>query len=336
MPLPGMPPHGRRRLLLLSALAGGLGLPALGRAQGVAGAWPARSVRVVNAYSPGGTADVVCRIVFAKLAERMGQAFAVENRPGAAGTVAAQAVARATPDGYTLLYDATAHSVNPALFGARLPYDTRRDLLPVFLSMVTPNTFMCHPGFEARTIPELIALAKARPGQLDCSTTGIGTIQHVALELLNHRAGIRINHVPYREIAAARNDLTSGRVPLQSSNVPGSLPLLRAGSVRALAHCGPPGPFPVLPGVPAVADTLPGFEAWEWNGIFAPAGTPAEIVARLNAELNAVIADASVQERLTGLGATTRANTTAEFSEFRETQIAFFAEMVQLANIRID
>lgn len=320
-----------RRSLLLGALV--LPTPALGQASA---AYPTRAVRVVNAYSPGGTADVVCRILFAKLSERMGQGFTVENRPGAAGTIAAQAVARASADGYTLLYDATAHSVNPSLFGARLPYDTRRDFQPVFLSMVTPNTFMCFPGFEARTIPELIAMAKAKPGQIDCSTTGIGTLQHVALELLNHRAGIRINHVPYREIAAARNDLTSGRVPLQSSNVPGSLPMLQAGQARMLAHCGPPGAFRVLPGVPAVADTLPGFEAWEWNGVFAPAGTPAEIVARLNAEMNAVIADAAVQERLDGLGATTRANTVADFTEFREKQIAFFAEVVKMADIRID
>lgn len=310
-------------------------MPALAAGQGGGSAYPARAVRVVNAYSPGGTADVVCRIVFARLSERLGQPFTVENRPGAAGTIAAQTVARAPGDGYTLLYDATAHSVNPSLFGARLPYDTRRDLLPVFLSMITPNTLMCHPAFEARTVAELIALAKARPGVLDCASTGIGTVQHVSLELLNHMAGVRINHIVYREIAAARNDLTSGRVPLQFSNVPSTLPLLQAGQVRCLAHCGP-GPIAVLPGVPAMAETLPGFETWEWNGVFAPAGTPAEIVARLNAELNAAVRDAAVQERLTGLGALTRPNTVEEFTEFRERQIAFFARMVETANIRID
>ena len=326
-------PVGRRSLLL--GAAGGLAMPALAAGQGGGSAYPARAVRVVNAYSPGGTADVVCRIVFARLSERLGQPFTVENRPGAAGTIAAQTVARAPGDGYTLLYDATAHSVNPSLFGARLPYDTRRDLLPVFLSMVTPNTLMCHPAFEARTVAELIALAKARPGVLDCASTGIGTVQHVSLELLNHMAGVRINHIVYREIAAARNDLTSGRVPLQFSNVPSTLPLLQAGQVRCLAHCGP-GPIAVLPGVPAMAETLPGFETWEWNGVFAPAGTPAEIVARLNAELNAAVRDAAVQERLTGLGALTRPNTVEEFTEFRERQIAFFARMVETANIRID
>jgi tripartite-type tricarboxylate transporter receptor subunit TctC len=320
----------RRRPLLAAAAA--LAAPALARAQA---GYPARPVRVVNAYSPGGTADVVCRIVFARLSERLGQAFTVENRPGAAGTIAAQTVARATADGYTLLYDATAHSVNPSLFGSRLPYDTQRELLPIFLTMVTPNTLMCHPAFPPQSIPELIALAKASPGKLDCASTGIGTVQHVSLEALNHQAGIRINHVVYREIAAARNDLTAGRVPLQFSNVPSTLPLTQANQARCLAHCGPL-PIEVLPGVPAMADTLPGFETWEWNGVFAPAGTDPGQLRLLNAALNQVIRDAWVAGRLNGLGALTRANTMEEFAEFREQQIRFFADMVKLANIRID
>ncbi|MDB5374511.1 MAG: Tripartite-type tricarboxylate transporter, receptor component TctC [Belnapia sp.] len=320
-----------RRALLSGAAAATLARPALAQL----GTYPARSVRVINAYSPGGTADVVCRILFARLAERLGQGFAVENRPGAAGTIAAQAVARAPADGYTLLYDATAHSVNPSLFGTRLPYDTRRDLLPVFLAMVTPNTLMATPSFGPRTVPELIAHAKATPGKLDCASTGIGTVQHVSLELLNHRAGIQLNHVVYREIAAARNDLTSGRVPLQFSNVPSTLPLTQANQARCLAHCGPE-PIAVLPGVPGFAEILPGFETWEWNGVFTPAGTPAELIGRLNAELNATIRDSFVTDRLTGLGALTRANTVEEFAAFREQQIEFFAGMVKLANIRID
>jgi tripartite-type tricarboxylate transporter receptor subunit TctC len=327
------PGCGRRRALI--AAVASLSAPAVVRAQGGGGAYPARSVRVVNAYSPGGTADVVCRIVFAKLSERLGQSFAVENRPGAAGTVAAQSVARAAPDGYTLLYDATAHSVNPSLFGPRLPYDTQRELLPVFLAMVTPNTLMRHPGFPARTVPELIAMAKAEPGKLDCSSTGIGTVQHVSLELLNHRAGIRINHIVYREIAAARNDLTSGRVPLQFSNVPSTLPLTQAGHAVCMAHCGPQ-PIAVLPGVPAMADTVPGFESWEWNGVFVPAGTDAGIIRHLNTELNGVARDADALQRLNGLGALTRANSPEQFADFREAQIRFFADMVRMADIRIN
>jgi tripartite-type tricarboxylate transporter receptor subunit TctC len=322
--------NGRRGVL---ALAGGmLAAPGLLRAQG---AYPSRSVRVINAYSPGGTADVVSRIILAGLSARIGQQFVVENRPGAAGTIAAQAVARAPADGYTLLYDATAHSVNPSLFGSRLTYDTRRDLLPVFLAMVSPNTLHATNSFAPRNIPELIALAKANPGKLDCASTGIGTAQHVTLKFFNHRAGVQINHVAYRDIASTRSDLIAGRVPLQFSNVPGSVPLIASKEARVMAHCGPE-PLAVLPGVPAMAETLPGFETYEWNGIFTPAGTSTEIIRRLNTELNATIRDPAVVERLTTLGALTRANTPEEFASFREQQITFFADMVRLANIRID
>jgi tripartite-type tricarboxylate transporter receptor subunit TctC len=319
----------RRRAVLVGAV--GLAAPAIVRAQG----YPARSVRVVNAYSPGGTADVVCRILCQAMSEKLGQTFAVDNKPGAAGTVAAQIVARAPADGYTLLYDATAHSVNPSLFAGKLPYDTLRDLLPVFLSMQTPNTLMRNAQFEATTMPELIALAKSKPGGLDCASTGIGTVQHVSLELLNQRAGIKINHVPYKEMGAVRNDLFAGRVPLQFSNVPASVALRSSKEVTCMAHCGPQ-PIEVLPGVPGIAEVLPGFETWEWNGVFAPAGTDPALIARLNGEMNAAFRAQATAARLAELGALTRPNTVAEFAAFRETQIAFFAEMVKTANIRIE
>jgi tripartite-type tricarboxylate transporter receptor subunit TctC len=318
-----------RRAVLGAAI--GLAAPAIVRAQ----AYPARSVRVVNAYSPGGTADVVCRILCQATSEKLGQTFTVDNKPGAAGTIAAQIVARAPADGYTLLYDATAHSVNPSLFAGKLPYDTLRDLLPVFLSMQTPNTLMRNAEFEARTMAELIALAKRKPGGLDCASTGIGTVQHVSLELLNQRAGIKINHVPYKEMGAVRNDLFAGRVPLQFSNVPASVALRSAKEVTCMAHCGPQ-PIGVLPGVPGIAEVLPGFETWEWNGVFAPAGTDPALIARLNGEMNAAFRAPATAARLAELGALTRANTVAEFAAFRETQIAFFAEMVKTANIRIE
>ena len=223
----------------------------------------------------------------------------------------------------------------PSLFGTKLPYDTRRDLLPVFLAMLTPNTLMRWPDFEAKTIPELIALAKANPGKLDCSSTGIGTVQHVSLELFNLMAGVKINHIVYKEIAASRNDLTTGRVPLQFSNVPGTLPVTQANQAICMAHCGPQ-PIAVLPGVPAMASFLPGFETWEWNGVFAPAGTPDPLIRQLNTELNAVAKEPAVLDRLSQLGALTRPNTVEEFAAFREQQIAFFADMVKRADIRID
>ena len=319
------------RRTILAAAAATVAAPSIARAQ----AYPKGAVRVVNAYSPGGTADVVCRILCQGLSERMGQPFNVDNKPGAAGTLAAQIVARAPNDGYTLLYDATAQSVNPSLFAGKLPYDTKRDLVPVFLSMQTPNTLMRYAGFEAKTIPELIALAKSKPGGLDCASTGVGTVQHVSLELLNQRAGIKINHVPYKEMGAVRNDLFAGRVPLQFSNVPASVAVRSAKEVTCMAHTGPKA-IDVLPGVSGIAEVLPGFETWEWNGVFAPAGTDPGLIARLNEEMNAAFRAPAAAARLAELGALTRPNTPKEFSDFRDSQIAFFAEMVKSANIRIE
>ena len=319
----------RRRTLLGAAAA--LAMPATLRAQ----AYPSKPVRVVNAYSPGGTADVVCRILCAGISARTGQTFTVDNKPGAAGTIAAQIVARAAPDGYTVLYDATAHSVNPSLFGAKLPYDTRRDLLPVFLAMQTPNTLMRNAKFEAKTVPELIALAKSKPGGLDCASTGIGTVQHVSLELLNQKAGIKINHVPYKEAGALRGDLYAGRIPLQFSNVPGTVAVRSSSEVSCMAHTGPQA-VAVLPGISGIAEILPGFVTYEWNGVFVPAGTDTGLITKLNSEFNEVIKDPATVQRLAEIGALTRANTVAEFAAFREQQIEFFAEMVKSANIRIE
>ena len=318
----------RRRTVLTMAA---IGAPSLLRAQ----SYPARGVRVVNAYSPGGTADAICRILCAGLSEKLGQTFTVDNKPGAAGTIAAQIVARAPADGYTLLYDATAHSVNPSLFGSKLPYDTQRDFMPVFLSLQTPNTLMRNAEFEARTIPELIALAKSKPGGIDCASTGIGTVQHVSLELLNQRAGIKINHVPYKEYGTARGDLFAGRIPLQFGNVPATVALRSAKEVTCMAHTGL-RPIEVLPGIPGIAETLPGFETWEWNGVLAPAGTDPGLINALNQSMNAVFAAPATKARLTDLGAAPRPNTVAEFAAFRDQQIAFFAEMVKSANIRIE
>ncbi len=223
----------RRRTVLGAAAA--LAMPAPLRAQGTRRVPCASSMPTVRAAPPTWCAASSAPGISA----RTGQTFNVDNKPGAAGTIAAQIVARAAPDGYTVLYDATAHSVNPSLFGAKLPYDTRRDLLPVFLAMQTPNTLMRNAKFEAKTVPELIALAKSKPGGLDCASTGIGTVQHVSLELLNQKAGIKINHVPYKEAGALRGDLFAGRIPLQFSNVPGTVAVRSASEVACMAHTGP-------------------------------------------------------------------------------------------------
>jgi tripartite-type tricarboxylate transporter receptor subunit TctC len=323
---------GLHRRSVAAGLAASVAAPRVLRAQG---RYPARPVRVICAYGAGGTADIVSRILFAAMSTRLGQQFVVENRPGGAGTIAAGAVVQAPADGHTLLYDATAHSVNPALFGARLPYDTERDLLPVFLSMVAPNTIVVRQDFPARSVREFIDVAKAAPAGLDAASTGIGSAQHISIELLNQMAGIRLNHVVYRATPAARNDLIAGRVATQFGNVPSAVGVLQSNELRVLAHAGA-GPVEVLPGVPAIIDTLPGYETYEWNGIFAPAATPGEIVGHLNRELNATIRAPEMAERLRALGAVTRPNTPEECGAFRREQFALNARVVRQANIRLE
>jgi tripartite-type tricarboxylate transporter receptor subunit TctC len=323
-----------RRRAFLATLGGGLVAPTILRAQG---AYPDRPVRMINAYSPGGPADVVCRVLCAQLSQQTGQQFVVENRPGGAGTVAAAVAARSAADGYTLFYDATTHTVNPAIFGSRLSYDTRRDFMPVFRSMIVPNTIIAWNNTPFNSVPELIAAAKAAPGQLDCASTGVGTGPHISLELLNHMAGIQINHVVYRDGSAAQNDLMTGRVPLLFSNVIASVPHLRDKTAKVVAHTGPAGvPVKALPNVQPIAGTIRGFETYEWNGIFAPAGTPREIVLMLNTELNKAIQNPAIIERLDTLGATITPNTVEEFDAFREQQFKLHAGIVREANIRID
>ncbi|HEY4250817.1 MAG TPA: tripartite tricarboxylate transporter substrate-binding protein [Roseomonas sp.] len=321
-----------RRRSVVAGLVGSFAAPAALRAQGN---YPAKPVRVICAYGAGGTADIVSRIVFGALSIRLGQQFVVENRPGGAGMIAAGSVVHAPADGYTLLYDATAHSVNPALFGARVPYDTERDLLPIFLSMVAPNTIDIRKDFGADTVQDLINLAKAAPAGLDAATTGVGSAQHISIELLNTMAGIRLNHVVYRATPAARNDLIARRVAVQFGNVPGSVAVLQMDELRVLAHAGL-GTVDVLPGVPPIAATVPGYETYEWNGVFAPRGTSQEIIGYLNTELNRTIQSPDVAERLRTLGAITRPNTPEDCAAFRRQQFELHARVVREAHITID
>ncbi|MDB5414017.1 MAG: hypothetical protein JWR10_2352 [Rubritepida sp.] len=318
-----------------SVLGGGLAVLAAPWSLHAQGAYPSKPVRVICAYGAGGTADIVCRILFTAMSIRLGQQFVIENRAGGAGTIATTAVVHSPADGYTLLYDATSHSVNPALFGTRLPYDTERDLMPVFLSMVAPNTINVSKDFRARTVQEMIDLAKASSHGLDAASTGIGSAQHLSIELFSQMAGVRLNHIVYRAAPAARTDLIAGRVDMQFGNVPGSVSAIQNGDLRVLAHAGVV-PVDVLPGVPAIADTLPGYETYEWNGVFAPAGTPAEVIGYLNTELNTTIRTPEVMERLKTLGAVTRANTPEDCATFRRQQTELHGRIVRQANIRLD
>ena len=234
--------------------------------------YPTRPVKVIVPYPPGGGADTVSRILFNKLSDALGQQFVIDNRGGAGGTIGAAAAAKAERDGYTILYDATAFSVNPSLY-PRLSYDTEKDFTPVFLASRVPNILVVHPSVAAKTVSEVVAIATAAPGGLEWASSGNGTVQHLSLELFRLRTGVKLNHVPYRGGGPALNDLIGGQVKFFFANGAAAIGHIQGGAIRAIAHTGK-GRLRTLPDLPAVAETIPDFEAYEWNGVFVPTGTP--------------------------------------------------------------
>ena len=322
----------RRRLLQASG-AGVLPLLAGVRPAEAQAAYPARPVKVVIPYPPAGGADTVGRILFQKLGEMWGAQFVIDNRGGAGGTIAAAAVAKAEHDGHTIMYDATAFSVNPSLY-PRLPYDTVKDFEPIFLSALITNLLVVNKSVEAKSVADVIALAKATPGGLDWASSGNGTVQHLALEMFKHRAGIKLNHIPYRGGGPVLNDLIAGQVKFYFSNAAASIGHVQSGTLKCIAHTGR-GRLATLPDVPAVAETLPGFEAYEWHGVFAPAGTAPGIIAKLNAGLNAVLRQPEIAARLKQLNVEFRENTPEDFRAFVASEIDKWGKVVREANIKL-
>jgi tripartite-type tricarboxylate transporter receptor subunit TctC len=328
--------HDPRRLTRRQMLQGSVSAVPLLMGAGVASAqaaYPAKPVKVVIPYPPAGGADTVGRILFQKLGEMWGTQFVIDNRGGAGGTIAAAAVAKAERDGYTVMYDATAHSVNPTLY-ANLPYDTVKDFQPVFLAALVTNLLVVNKSVEAKTVADVIALAKATPGGLEWASSGNGTVQHLALEMFKRQAGIQLNHVPYRGGGLVLNDLIGGQIKFYFSNAAASIGHVQSGTLKCIAHTGK-GRLATLPDVPPVAETLPGFEAYEWQGVFVPAGTPPEIVAKLNAGLNEVVRQPDVVARLAQLNVETRANTPDEFRAFVAAEMEKWGKVVREANIKL-
>jgi tripartite-type tricarboxylate transporter receptor subunit TctC len=295
--------------------------------------WPTRPVRVMVPYPPAGGADTTARIVYARLSEDLGQQFAIENRGGAGGTIGEEAVAKAAPDGYTILHDATAFSINGSLYG-NLAFDYRKDFDPVFLVALVPNILVVTPSVPANTAADVIALAKATSGGIDMASSGNGTLQHVLLELFRLRTGITINHVPYRGGGLAITDVMGGQVKFVFANASGAFGLIKGGKVKAIAHTGK-GRLQSLPDIPPMSDTLPGFEGYDWNGVFVPHGTPAAIVNKLNAALNATIASPQVAARFAELNIESRQNSPQEFGAYIEDQMALWSRVVKEANIKL-
>jgi tripartite-type tricarboxylate transporter receptor subunit TctC len=295
-------------------------------------AYPSRPVRVVVSWPPGGGADTVSRILFQALGERWGTTFVIENRAGAAGTIGAASVARVEPDGYTVLYDSTGQSIHPSLM-PNMTYDIRKDFVPVALTALVPNLLVVNPSAKPRSVAELIALAKATPGGLDFASSGTGSVQHMALELLKQTAGISLNHVPYRGGGPALNDVVAGHISYYFSNASASTGMVQSGQVIAIAHSGT-GRIQAFPDLPSVADTLPGYAAYEWNGVFAPAATPQAIVAKLNEGLNEVMTDPAVNQRLASLNVAVRRNSPEEFRQFFEGEVTKWARVIREGNIQ--
>jgi tripartite-type tricarboxylate transporter receptor subunit TctC len=312
---------------------GALGMVIFATAMSAAAAdYPARQVRVVVPFPPGGGADTIARTIFTKVSEDLGHQFIIDNRGGGSGTIGAGLVAKASPDGYVILHDATGFSINPSMF-ASLPYNPARDFEPVFLAGTVPNLLVMHPSVKSTTVSELIALAKSTKEGLNWASSGTGSVQHMALELFKVSAGVALNHVPYKGGAPALIDVAGGHIKFYFSNAAASTGHVRAGTLRSIAHTGR-GRLAALPDIAPMADTLPGYEAYEWNGVFVPAGTPRAVVERLNSALNAVLRAPAVNDRLATLSVQTRANTPAEFGAYVKSETAKWGKIIHGANIK--
>jgi tripartite-type tricarboxylate transporter receptor subunit TctC len=295
--------------------------------------WPTKPVKVIVPYPPAGGADTVSRILFQKLSEMWGKSFVIDNRGGAGGTIGEAVAAKSDPDGTTVLYDATAFSVNPTLY-QKLSFDYGRDFQPVFLASLVPNILVVTPSVDVKTVKDIIELAKKTPGGIDFASSGNGTLQHLCLELLKFMAKVQINHIPYRGGGLALNDVIAGQVKFFFSNGSSSVGLVQGGKVKAIAHTGK-GRLATLPDLPSMEETIPGFVAYEWNGVFVPTGTSPEIVKKLNAGLNMVLRQPDVAAHLKKLNVDFKENTPEEFRAFVAEETTKWGKVVREAGIKI-
>ena len=307
-----------------------------GSALGQAPAYPAKPIRLVVPFPPGGATDILARDVAQKLTEAWGQSVVVDNRPGAGGNIGAELVAKAAPDGYTLLMGTVGtHAINASLY-AKMPYDHIKDFAPVILVAGVPNVLVVNPALPVNSVAELIAYAKANPGKLNFASSGNGTSIHLSGELFKVMAGVQMTHVPYKGSAPAVQDLISGQVQLMFDNLPPSLPQIKAGKLRALAVTSTTR-APALPDVPTMAEAgLPGFEASSWFGVLAPAGTPPAIVAKLNAEIAKWLATPEAKERLSKQGANAAGGSPEDFVKHIAAETTKWAKVVKDSGAKID
>jgi tripartite-type tricarboxylate transporter receptor subunit TctC len=321
----------RRRLFQLAASAAAfLAAPRVAQAQN----YPARPVRLIVGFTPGGAADITARLIGQWLSERLGQQFVIENRPGAGTNIATEAVVRAAPDGYTLLLVSVANTVNATLYD-RLGFNFMQDIAPVAGLIRGPLVMELNPAVAARTVPEFIAYASANPGKVNAASAGNGTPSHMALEMFKMSTGLDIVHVPYRGAAPALTDLLAGQVELLFDNLPTSLEYIRAGKVRPLAVTTAQRAA-LLPELPALAEFVPGYEVSSWFGIGAPKNTPADIVARLNREIDAGLADRKLAARIAEMASVPLPMTPAAFGDLIAAETAKWAAVVKFSGVKAE
>jgi tripartite-type tricarboxylate transporter receptor subunit TctC len=298
--------------------------------------YPTKPIRFVVGFTAGGASDITSRIIGQKLTEHLGQPVIIDNRAGASGTIAGGIVAKAPADGYTLLSGATSIlAINPAIY-AKLDYDPLRDFVPVSQTVSMPQLLVVHPSVKATTLKELIALAKAKPGELNYSSSGTGSSSHLAMELLKYMTGINVVHVPFKGSGQAMPNLLAGQVQLVFDPMPSSLPHVKSGRLRAIA-ISTATRSPAVPELPTVAESgVPGYESSLWYGVLLPAHTAPAIVARLNQTINAILRESDVGERFAGLGADPRGGTSAEFRQYISAEVIKWGKVIKAVGIRAD
>jgi len=321
----------RRRFLHLAASAAALPIvPRSGWTQ----TYPTRPVRWINPAAPGGSYDIISRLCCQGLSDRLGQQFIIENRTGGGGNVGTEAVVHAPPDGYTLLLVSVTNAVNASLY-QKLNFDFVRDIAPVASIASVPNVMTVHPSIPVATVPEFIAYAKANAGKINMGSGGIGSPAHMSGELFKMLTGVNLVHVPYRGGGPANIDLLAGQVQVMFGTLPQSIEYIRAGKVRALAVTTATRSL-ALPDVPPMSDFLPGYETSGWTGIGAPRNTPAQIIDKLNAAINSLLADRTIVARFADLGLAPLADSPADFARLIADDVEKWAKVIRVANIRME
>jgi tripartite-type tricarboxylate transporter receptor subunit TctC len=312
--------------VVLVAPAALFGLPAAGAP------YPDRPIRIVVPFPPGGTSDILTRLLGQKLTAAFGQQTVIDNRPGAGGVIATNIVAKANPDGYTLYMTFVSHAINPYVY-AKLPYDTEKDFSPVALFALTPNVVVVTPSLAANSVRELIELAKAKPGQINYASAGVGTNSHLSAEMINSMAGVRMTHVPYKGAPQANADVAAGTVQVHIPSMPVAMPLIQSRRLKAIAVTSTKR-SPALPDVPTVAETLPGYESYAWYGLTAPAGTPRAVIARVSATVEKALQAPDLIESYTVQGAEPAYKPPEEFRAYIKGELARWRQAVKNAGLK--